>query len=135
MVGWPPLCAQALRPDVGVAGARLLYPDHRLQHCGLVVGLTGAAGHVLGGLDEDEPGYLHMATAARECSAVTGACLATRREVFELLGGFDETLGVDLNDVDYCLRAASTGPPHRVRARGRADPPRVAQSGHGGGRR
>ena len=46
-----------------------------------------------------------MATAARECSAVTGACLATRREVFELLGGFDETLGVDLNDVDYCLRA------------------------------
>lgn len=108
--GWlAPLCAQALRPDVGVAGARLLYPDHRLQHCGLVVGLTGAAGHVLGGLDEDEPGYLHMATAARECSAVTGACLATRREVFELLGGFDETLGVDLNDVDYCLRAGAQG--------------------------
>jgi GT2 family glycosyltransferase len=108
--GWlAPLCAQALRPDVGVAGARLLYPDHRLQHCGLVVGLTGAAGHVLGGLDEDEPGYLHMATAARECSAVTGACLATRREVFELLGGFDETLGVDMNDVDYCLRAGAQG--------------------------
>jgi O-antigen biosynthesis protein len=108
--GWlAPLCAQALRPDVGVAGARLLYPDRRLQHCGLVVGLTGAAGHVLGGLDEDEPGYLHMATAARECSAVTGACLATRREVFELLGGFDETLGVDLNDVDYCLRAGAQG--------------------------
>jgi O-antigen biosynthesis protein len=104
-----PLCAQALRPDVGVAGARLLYPDHRLQHCGLVVGLTGAAGHVLGGLDEHEPGYLHMATAARECSAVTGACLATRRDVFELLGGFDETLGVDMNDVDYCLRAAAQG--------------------------
>jgi O-antigen biosynthesis protein len=108
--GWlAPLCAQALRPDVGVAGARLLYPDRRLQHCGLVVGLTGAAGHVLGGLDEDEPGYLDMATAARECSAVTGACLATRREVFELLGGFDETLGVDLNDVDYCLRAGAQG--------------------------
>ena len=103
------LCAQALRPDVAAAGARLLYPDRRLQHCGLVVGLTGAAGHVLGGLAEDEPGYLHMATAARECSAVTGACLATRRDVFELLDGFDETLGVDLNDVDYCLRAAAMG--------------------------
>jgi len=108
--GWlAALCAQALRPDVGAAGARLLYPDRRLQHCGLVVGLTGAAGHVLGGLDEDEPGYLRMATAARECSAVTGACLATRREVFDLLDGFDETLGVDLNDVDYCLRAAALG--------------------------
>src|SRR5258708_24593336 len=50
-----------------------------------------------------------MATAAGACSAVTGACLATRREVFELLGGFDEALGVDLNDVDYCLRAAEKG--------------------------
>jgi O-antigen biosynthesis protein len=108
--GWlSALCAQALRPDVGAAGARLLYPDHRLQHCGLVVGLTGAAGHVLGGLPEEASGYLHMATATRECSAVTGACLATRRTVFELLGGFDETLGVDLNDVDYCLRAAEKG--------------------------
>ncbi len=108
--GWlSALCAQALRPDVATVGARLLYPDRRLQHCGLVVGLTGAAGHVLGGLAGDEPGYLHMATAARECSAVTGACLATRHEVFELLNGFDETLGVDLNDVDYCLRAATLG--------------------------
>ncbi len=108
--GWlSALCAQALRPDVAAAGARLLYPDGRLQHCGLVVGLTGAAGHVLGGLAEDDPGYLHMAVNARECSAVTGACLATRRDVFELLNGFDEALGVDLNDVDYCLRAATKG--------------------------
>jgi GT2 family glycosyltransferase len=108
--GWlSALCAQALRPDVGAAGARLLYPDHHLQHCGLVIGLTGAAGHVLGGLPQEASGYLHMATATRECSAVTGACLATRRTVFELLGGFDETLGVDLNDVDYCLRAAEKG--------------------------
>ncbi len=50
-----------------------------------------------------------MAVATRECSAVTGACLASRREVFELLNGFDETLGVDLNDVDYCLRAQAAG--------------------------
>jgi GT2 family glycosyltransferase len=108
--GWlSALCAQAVRPDVGAAGARLLYPDRRLQHCGLVVGLTGAAGHPLAGLPEHDPGYLQMATATRECSAVTGACLATRREVFESLDGFDETLGVDLNDVDYCLRAAELG--------------------------
>ncbi len=105
----PALCAQALRPDVGAVGARLLYPDHRVQHCGLVVGLTGAAGHPLAGLPEDAPGYLHMATVTRECSAVTGACLATRREVFDQLGGFDEALGVDLNDVDFCLRAGVAG--------------------------
>jgi GT2 family glycosyltransferase len=109
-VGWlDALCAQALRPEVGVAGARLLYPDRRLQHCGVVVGLTGAAGHPLVGLAPDAEGYLHMATVARECAAVTGACLATRRDVFERLDGFDESLGVDLNDVDYCLRAWRQG--------------------------
>ncbi len=104
--GWlDALVAQALRPDVGVVGARLLYPDRRVQHVGMVVGLGGAAGHVLVGLGPDEPGYLGQAVLARECSAVTGACLATRRSVFEALGGFDEELGLDLNDVDYCLRA------------------------------
>ncbi len=108
--GWlSALCAQALRPDVGAVGARLLYPDRHLQHCGLVVGLTGAAGHPLAGLPEDAAGYLNMATVTRECSAVTGACLATRREVFRHLDGFDETLGVDLNDVDFCLRAGAEG--------------------------
>ena len=108
--GWlSALSAQAVRPDVGAVGARLLYPDRRLQHCGIVVGLTGAAGHPLAGLPEDAAGYLHMAAVTRECSAVTGACLATRREVFERLDGFDESLGVDLNDVDYCLRALTEG--------------------------
>jgi GT2 family glycosyltransferase len=109
-VGWlDALVAQALRPEIGAAGARLLYPNQRVQHCGVVVGLGGAAGHPLVGLDGAAPGYLNMATVTRECSAVTGACLATRRAVFEELGGFDETLGVDLNDVDYCLRAARAG--------------------------
>ena len=108
--GWlDALAAHALRTDVGAAGARLLYPNRRVQHCGLVIGLNGAAGHPLAGLGSDAPGYLHMATATRECAAVTGACLATRREVFEELQGFDESLGVDLNDVDYCLRAAQKG--------------------------
>lgn len=108
--GWlSALCAQALRPDIGAVGARLLYPDGRLQHCGVVVGLGGAAGHPLAGLSGEAAGYFGMATLTRECSAVTGACLATRREVFEALGGFDESLGVDLNDIDYCLRAGAMG--------------------------
>jgi O-antigen biosynthesis protein len=108
--GWvSALVGHALREDVGAVGARLLYPDRRLQHCGIVVGMNGAAGHPLVGLPETEPGYLGMARATRECSAVTGACLATRRQVFEQLSGFDPSLGVDLNDVDYCLRAGRAG--------------------------
>ncbi len=108
--GWlEALCGHALRSDVAAVGARLLYPDRRVQHCGIVVGLGGAAGHPLAGLPASDPGYLSMAALTRECSAVTGACLATRRGVFDELGGFDESLGVDLNDVDYCLRSLRRG--------------------------
>ena len=104
-----PLVAQALRPEVGAVGARLLYPDGRVQHAGVVVGLGGAAGHVLGGLAGDEPGYGGLAVLTRNCSGVTGACLAVRPSVFFELGAFDESLGLDLNDVDYCLRAIAAG--------------------------
>ena len=108
--GWlAALAAQALRVDVGAVGARLLYPGGRVQHAGVVLGLGGAAGHVLAGLPGDQPGYLGMAVLTRDCSAVTGACLATRRDVFESLGGFDEDLGLDVNDIDYCLRARELG--------------------------
>ncbi|MHB1582158.1 MAG: glycosyltransferase [Acidimicrobiales bacterium] len=108
--GWlQALLGQVQRPEVGVVGARLLYPGGSVQHAGIVVGLGGAAGHVFAGLPADEPGYLGMAVRTREVSAVTGACLATRRSVFEELGGFDEGLGLDLNDVDYCLRAQQAG--------------------------
>jgi GT2 family glycosyltransferase len=108
--GWLDLLAvQARRPEVGAVGARLLYPDRRLQHGGVAIGVGGAADHILAGLGADQPGYLNMATSTRECAAVTGACLATRREVFDHLGGFDETLGVDLNDIDFCLRVQRAG--------------------------
>ncbi len=108
--GWlTALVGHAGRPDVGAVGARLLYPDRRLQHCGVVVGLIGAAGHPLIGLEDGDGGYMNMALVTRECSAVTGACLASRRDVFDALGGFDESLGVDLNDVDYCLRGLAAG--------------------------
>jgi GT2 family glycosyltransferase len=108
--GWlDALCAQLEQADVGAVGARLLYPDHRVQHCGVVIGLGGAAGHLLVGLDEAAPGYLDLAVTTRECSGVTGACMATRRDTFEKLGGFDESLGIDLNDIDYCLRLQRAG--------------------------
>lgn len=108
--GWLELlAAHALRPEIGAAGARLLYPDGRLQHGGIALGLAGATGHVLAGLEAGLPGYLGMAVLTRDVTAVTGACMATGREVFERLGGFDEGLGLDFNDVDYCLRARSRG--------------------------
>jgi len=108
--GWlDALAVQALRPDVAAVGARLLYPGGRLQHAGVVLGMGGAAGHVLAGLAPGEPGYGGIAVLPREVSAVTGACLLSRRCVVKELSGFDEGLGMDLNDVDYCLRAWAAG--------------------------
>jgi len=108
--GWlGQLVAQAARPEVGVVGARLLYPGGRVQHAGVVIGMGGAAGHVLAGLGAEEAGYLGMALLARNCSAVTGACMAIRRSHFEELGRFDESLGIDLNDVDFCMRSMQAG--------------------------
>jgi GT2 family glycosyltransferase len=102
------LAAQALRPDVAAVGARLLYPGGRVQHSGVVIGI-GAAGHTLVGLPADQPGYMGLAVLTRDCSAVTGACMASRRTLFEELGGFDEELGIDTNDIDFCLRARQQG--------------------------
>jgi GT2 family glycosyltransferase len=98
------MLGHALRPEVGAVGARLLYPDGDIQHAGVVVGLGGIAGHVLRGLPGEHPGYNSMAFQTRNCSVVTGACMMTRREVFDSVGGFDEHLPVAFNDVDYCLK-------------------------------
>lgn len=104
--GWlAPLVAHAHRREVGAVGARLVYADGTLQHAGVVLGLVAVSGHVLAGLEEDRAGYLGMDLTTRDVSAVTGACLATSRHAFGALGGFDEALGLDFNDVDYCLRA------------------------------
>jgi len=108
--GWlEQMASHVQRAHVGAVGARLLYPTGRVQHAGVVLGMGGAAGHVLAGLDGALPGYLGMAVLTRECSAVTGACLVTGREVFDSLHGFDEDFGLDLNDIDFCLRAAQAG--------------------------
>jgi O-antigen biosynthesis protein len=108
--GWlSQLSQQAVRPGVAAVGARLLYPTGQVQHAGVVVGMGGAAGHVLAGLAAERPGYLGMAALTRNVSAVTGACLAVERARFFELGRFDESLGIDLNDVDFCLRAIEAG--------------------------
>jgi len=103
------LVEQGQRREVGVVGARLLYPDGTLQHAGIVIG-TGIIGwHIFMGLPPNETGYLGWDRVVHPYGAVTGACLLTRRDVFDELGGFDESLEVAFNDVDYCLRARDAG--------------------------
>ncbi|MER3449352.1 MAG: glycosyl transferase family 2 [Chloroflexota bacterium] len=99
----------AERPWIGAVGAKLLLPDGRIQHGGVVLGLSGGADHAFYGLPGDEPGYFGLAAVARNCSAVTAACLMTRRRVFEEVGGFDPNLDVAFNDVDLCLKMLAAG--------------------------
>jgi GT2 family glycosyltransferase len=99
----------AQRAEVGAVGAKLLYPDRTVQHAGVVIGIGGFADHAFRHLPADAPGYGSLAAVVRDCSAVTGACLMTRRGPFEEVGGFDERLRVAFNDVDFCLRLRERG--------------------------
>jgi GT2 family glycosyltransferase len=98
------------RPEVGAVGPRLLYPDDTVQHAGIVVGVGGIAEHAFRGLPGDAPGVCRQSQATRNYSAVTGACLLTRRDVFEEVGGFDEErLPGSFSDVDLCLKMRRAG--------------------------
>jgi GT2 family glycosyltransferase len=103
------LLEHALRPEVGAVGAKLYYPDNRLQHAGVIVGLEGVAGHGHVGAPRDSFGYAGRLVTTQNCSAVTGACLMTRRDVFDEVGGLDEEFPLDFNDVDFCLRIRQRG--------------------------
>lgn len=96
-------------PGVGAVGAQLLYPDGRLQHVGMLMGVAGIAAHAYHQHPGVTQGYFGAVIGPRNYSAVTAACLMSRREVFDRAGGFDETFPVDFNDVDYCLRVRRAG--------------------------
>lgn len=104
------LVRHAVRPEVGAVGAALYYPDRHLQHGGVILGFGGVSGHAHHGLPMGHGGYRGRAMLAQDLSAVTGACMATRRGVFFEVGGLDEEhLSVVFNDIDYCLRIRERG--------------------------
>lgn len=96
-------------PAIGAVGAQLLYPDGRLQHVGMIMGVGGIAAHAFHQHPGVTQGYFGSVIGPRNYSVVTGACLMSRRDVFDQAGGFDETFPIDFNDVDYCLRIRRAG--------------------------
>jgi GT2 family glycosyltransferase len=135
--------AHAARPEVGVVGSRLMYPDNTVQHAGMVLrpGPTEEtrvrSEHVLRGAPATADGYLYQLRTIRNYQCVTGALHAMRRDVFDRLGGFDEVaFPVEFGDVDFCLRARRAGYRvialpldgvihHESSTRGRDSPPDV----------
>jgi GT2 family glycosyltransferase len=109
--GWlRELVGQALRPEVGAAGAKLLYPDGSVQHAGMTLGNGSFGAHLYRHAARDDPGHGGMLAARRRVSAVTGACLAIRRDVFHDVGGIEEDhLRITGSDVDLCLRVRARG--------------------------
>jgi GT2 family glycosyltransferase len=99
----------AQQPAIGAVGPKLLFPDGRLQHIGAVLGVCGVAAHAFHMHPGWSTGYAGSAIVARNYSAVSGACMMTRREVYDAVGGWNERLAIDFNDLDYCLRLRRAG--------------------------
>ena len=97
------------RDDVGAVGARLYYANNTVQHAGLILGLGGVANSQFLFSGREQVGYFYRSTCVQDLSAVTGACLLTKRKIFDSVGGFNENLAVAFNDVDYCLKLREKG--------------------------
>lgn len=104
------LLNHALRPEVGIVGAKLLYPDGRIQHAGVLLGLRGPAEHPFIGDPMDAPGYMQRLQVDQNYSAVTAACLMIRKSIYAEVGGLEEQqFKVSYNDIDLCLKVREAG--------------------------
>lgn len=97
------------REEVGAVGAKLYYPDGTIQHAGVVVGFGGVAGHLFAGAGKEQEGYMGALVSVRQVSAVTAACMMTKKSLYKQVGGMDESFEVAYNDVDYCLKLRAMG--------------------------
>ncbi len=99
----------ATKPGVGVVGAKLYYPDKSVQHAGVIIGMGEVAGHVNVGVPGDNLGYLGRLVCVQNFSAVTGACMMVRKEIYEEVGGLDEEYPLCYSDIDLCLKILQAG--------------------------
>ena len=97
------------REDVGIVGARLYYEDGAIQHAGVVIGYGGIAGHAFVGHYEEDNLYMSRTKVVCDYSAVTAACLMTKKYIYEQVGGLDETFKVAFNDIDFCMKVRQLG--------------------------
>ena len=98
------MLANVQRKEVGIVGAKLLYPDNMVQHAGVIIGMGGIAGHPLSRHPADDCGYFARGIIQQNLNAVTAACMLTKKEVYEKVKGFEEKLAVAFNDIDLCLK-------------------------------
>ena len=94
---------------IGVVGAKLFYPNNTIQHAGVIVGLGGIAGHAFVGAERNDLGYYAYLKCVNNFSALTVACIMVRKEAFDQVGGFEENLAVEFNDIDFCLKLKDKG--------------------------
>jgi GT2 family glycosyltransferase len=107
---WLAIMAEHIqRPEVGAVGGRLLSPNDTIEHAGFVLGVNGIAQPAFRGFPAEHPGANRQLQVTRNCSAVSGACMLTRRDVLQEVDGFDESLAESLADVDLCLKMQRAG--------------------------
>ena len=97
------------RDDVGAVGSKLLYKDNTYQHAGVIIGIGGIADHSFKGINDFDSTYMNRAQIVQDLNAVTAACIMTKSDIFDKLGGFDEKLAVAFNDIDLCLKIRKEG--------------------------
>ncbi|MCX9058737.1 glycosyltransferase, partial [Citrobacter portucalensis] len=97
------------RPDIGCVGAKLYYPDGRIQHAGVVLGIGGVAGHSHKYFSAHHNGYHSRLSLVQNYSAVTGAALLVRKNVYQEVGGLEPKLQIAFNDIDFCLKVLEAG--------------------------